>query len=301
VEYCGGRAVQVVGDKEIAKEKKERSTQFEGGWLVSEISSLVLERYVERRVVNDNVVISTTNRDMAMIRNMFLEGKDMHGLEPPKFPIDPSAEHERTVTITLEQERLLLAALVDEEIVTCTRKGKTYQTKSHCKRAYLRPIVIAAIDTALRAGELRKITWDKVDLDKQVITIMYWIAKVPKTREVPISDRLKTELEKMPDRTGQVFLKLGDYKRSWGTALKRAGIPKGTRFHDLRHTGTTQMVESGVPVPIAMKITGHTQNKTFNRYVNPSTAAIQNAGKQLQEWRRQQEQVVIDAESTAVN
>jgi integrase len=207
------------------------------------------------------------------------------------------------VTIDFAQEQLILAACVDYETITCKKKksGKVYTQRIHCNRSHLRPLVIAALDTALRKSEMKKLDWKDVDLEKKIITIMYYTTKVPTTRKVPISTRLKEELEKFPHRKGLVFLHLGDNKKAWKTVLKRVGLPSDVRWHDLRHTGTTNLVDSGVAQAIAMKITGHTQNKTFNRYVNPNDMAIQNAGAKMEEHRLRHEQLLVDESSQAVN
>ena len=62
-------------------------------------------------------------------------------------------------------------------------------------------------------------------------------------------------------------------KTSWKTACKLAEI-EDFRLHDCRHTATTRMIASGSPHTEVMKITGHTQLKTFLRYLNitPETA-----------------------------
>jgi len=56
-------------------------------------------------------------------------------------------------------------------------------------------------------------------------------------------------------------------KTAFKTACKKADI-KEFRFHDCRHTATTRMIASGSPHTEVMKITGHTQLKTFLRYLN---------------------------------
>jgi integrase len=48
------------------------------------------------------------------------------------------------------------------------------------------------------------------------------------------------------------------------------GIPygrgKGVVFHDTRHSAVTNLVDSGVPEPVAMTITGHIDPSVFKRY-----------------------------------
>lgn len=78
---------------------------------------------------------------------------------------------------------------------------------------------------------------------------------------------------------------MGEFRRSWRTACRLAGLT-GLRFYDLRHVGTTRMVETGMPDARVMKITGHTQHKTFLRYVNEN-AETARAAAELLDARRE--------------
>jgi integrase len=57
-------------------------------------------------------------------------------------------------------------------------------------------------------------------------------------------------------------------KRTFGTACKKAGIV-GLRFHDLRHTAATRMVENTGNIVAVSKILGHANIKTKMRYAHP--------------------------------
>ncbi|MCP9496686.1 MAG: site-specific integrase [Pyrinomonadaceae bacterium MAG19_C2-C3] len=140
-------------------------------------------------------------------------------------------------------------------------------------REHLRPLAICAMDTGARRGELFKLTWRDVDFDAGVIRLRATTTKTNKRRTVGITERLREELLELarlaPDPVdGLVFGVTSTVKRSWKTACRLAGI-EGVRFHDLRHTAITQMVETGMPQMEVMKISGHTQMATFARYVNP--------------------------------
>jgi integrase len=56
-----------------------------------------------------------------------------------------------------------------------------------------------------------------------------------------------------------------DFKRSWATATRRAGVP-GLLFHDLRRSAIRHMIRAGTPQSTVMGINGHRTVSTFLRY-----------------------------------
>lgn len=106
------------------------------------------------------------------------------------------------------------------------------------------------------------------------------ISKTGQERIVPVTDRLYDELVKLWEASdkapGARIIPYKDVKREFKNALKHAGID-GYRWHDNRHMGTVWMLEAGIPGEKVMKITGHTQLKTFLRYLNMNVETAQSA------------------------
>lgn len=103
-----------------------------------------------------------------------------------------------------------------------------------------------------------------------------------------MTSRLKDELLCLWEQSSQnveelVFGIKDSFKKAWGTAIKEAGI-KDLHFHDLRHTATTRLIRAGVPNAEAMKLTGHTQPKTFQRYVNLTVESVSAAASLLDNY-----------------
>lgn len=57
------------------------------------------------------------------------------------------------------------------------RSGKTITAKAKSNREHLKPLIIAALDTAMRFGELTKLCWRDVDFDKRTINILAFNTK----------------------------------------------------------------------------------------------------------------------------
>jgi integrase len=96
----------------------------------------------------------------------------------------------------------------------------------------LRPIIVCAVATGLRQGNVLSLDWRQVQLDERAITVR--IGKGNKERIIRIGAALVAVLSTMPSRRGKVFDST-NWRRLWSSALIDAEI-ENFRFHDLRHT-----------------------------------------------------------------
>lgn len=219
--------------------------------------------------------ISSVNRELELLRAMFTfavvkrKWLACSPFERGDSLISKADENKRERTLSRDEEKRLLAA--------CTGR-----------RAHLRPLLIAALDTACRRGELFKLRWRNVNFASRTITVLAETSKTAQARTIGITPRLYDELTRLWDISAQnlddsVFgydKPNSTVKTAFAAALKEAGI-EGYRWHDGRHTGITRMVNTGQPSTVIMKISGHTQYNTFARYVNPNTEAITNVADAL--------------------
>ena len=138
----------------------------------------------------------------------------------------------------------------------------------------IKPILIVALNTGMRKGEIFKLKWKDVDFEKREIKIP--MSKSGKERRIPINSILINLLYTLKAENGQnefVFtnLKTGkpyvDIKRSFDSACKRAGI-ENLRFHDLRHSFATRLARRGVDLVIVKELMGHASIVTTQRYLH---------------------------------
>jgi integrase len=150
---------------------------------------------------------------------------------------------------------------------------------------HLRPILIMALDSAMRFGELRTLRWRDVDLEEKLITIQAFNTKTMKSRTISMTTRLADELaglwEKSPKESDMlVFGILSSVKKAFARVCDKAKV-EGLRFHDLRHTAATRLVEGHLPLQEVSRILGHQTPQMTYRYVNADSATARRAAAVL--------------------
>jgi integrase len=161
----------------------------------------------------------------------------------------------------------------------------------------LRPLIEFLSITGLRIGEAKALTWAQVDLDHLVVRLEPGTTKNDEGRTWPFDGhrRLATILLDQLERTlalqkkqGRIISHVfhsdgepvGEFKKSWATACKAAGLP-GKLVHDLRRTAVRNLVRAGVTEVVAMRLSGHRTRSVFQRYDIVSTEDLRDAVKKL--------------------
>jgi integrase len=137
---------------------------------------------------------------------------------------------------------------------------------------HLKPIVLTALYTGMRRGEILKLKWEDVDFDQKIIFVRN--SKNGQLREIPMNNLLVNELKNIKFKSPYVFCNenrkpFGSVRKSFDSALRRAGI-EDFCFHDLRHTFASHLVMSGVDLLTAKELLGHMTIKMTLRYAHLS-------------------------------
>src|SRR4030067_2192507 len=218
-----------------------------GTLILRRFNSMLLEQYQTERLQRNKP--ATVNRLIATISHMFTKAIEWDMVEAETL------KRIRKVKLLPENNRRL-----------------RYLSKEECQALinacdkHLRPIVITALNTGMRKGEILSLKWDNVDLKHGFILLD--ITKNGDRREIPINDTLKATLQGLIRRLDIPFVfydaatgkPYQNVKRSFYSACRRSGI-RDFRFHDLRHCFASHLVMAGIDITTVKELLGH---KTLN-------------------------------------
>lgn len=128
-------------------------------------------------------------------------------------------------------------------------------------------IMLFALETAARRGEIAAMRWEHADLKRQTWHIPETKNDTPRT--VPLSTTAINLLKNMPRRIdGDVWgVQEDSITQAFGRVCQDAGI-EDLRFHDLRHEATSRFFEKGLGIMEAAAITGHKTLTMLKRYTH---------------------------------
>lgn len=158
------------------------------------------------------------------------------------------------------------------------KEGEELRLLDACHRGrtpLLKPLIIFAIETGMRRGELLDLRWEHVDLKLSVAHLP--LTKNGDSRDVPLSRRAVQTLQEL--RAGgvkheRVFPMTGNAVRLAFEHLRaRAGL-SDFHFHDLRHEAISRLFEKGLNIAEVSAISGHRELKMLQRYTHLRAADL---------------------------
>jgi integrase len=221
------------------------------------------EKWMDQRLAA-GISPTTCRTDLALIGHLFTVCRKRRKIHLPNPIADmelPKAAEGRTRRLVKRED----GSLEVDHLLRGCEKGE----------AWLAPLVLLAIETAARQGELLALHWHEVDLKAR--TARFAETKAGGSRTIPLSPAAITIFENLcggTDRVGRIFPHTSNAViKQFTKATARAGI-EGLRFHDLRHEATSRMFEKGLgPLEVAA-ITGHKTLQMLMRYTHPTTGDL---------------------------
>ncbi|UVT18541.1 MAG: site-specific integrase [Nitrospira sp.] len=245
-----------------------------GDRVLAEIAPKLLAAYkIQRR--NEQAAPATINKELQLVRHAFnvamrewewCRENPMHrvSLEQVRNEVD------RWLTAN-EEERLLAAS-----------------------SPWLQEMIRFGLNTGMRQGEILNLQWQDVDFTRGTLMVMK--SKNGTRRTIPLNSTVYELLAAKQAATGAsrgpVFktplgntLQVRFLVREFCEARDRAGIPD-FRFHDMRHTFATRLVQRGIDLYKVQRLLGHKTGTMTQRYAHHSPESLRDGVNVLDEVRQ---------------
>ena len=230
---------------------------FFGNVSLNDIGPMKVEAYQDARM--QKVCPATVNRELALLKHMFNLAERWqvyHGKNPVRLVSFLREDNLQFQTLSEDDEQKLLSS----------------------SPPYLRELILFAIHTGLRSGEIFNLKWEVVNLDTKCIRPI--VLKTRRYLELPLNE---TAYEILASRHAvkhgpYVFYNAGtgdrfkDVKNGLQTAVTRAGL-SGITWHTFRHTFASRLTMSGVDLVTVQELLGHSTITVTMRYAHSNMEA----------------------------
>lgn len=246
---------------------------------------------------------STSNKYRDVLRLLQAWGVRKGYLAKPWFTDDSTIITRKK---TARRQRRLVADIVDDKGIT--QPGEEKRLLQHAT-PWLYRLIVAALESACRAGELLSLTWADVSLARRVLTVRGENAKSGESRLIPISDRLLGHLQMIrndpadnahppsafvfgdaigrqktfPKKAWETLkLRAHDYTPTWNGGKLSAGSRAhlhaiDLKFHDLRHEAGSRWTDAGWPLSHVQRMLGHADLRMTSVYTNADLRHLQDS------------------------
>ncbi len=243
--------------------------KYFGNITLEELSPAIIEDF-KRNLKNDRGNKNATiNRHLQALSKMLNLSVANNLLDKnPMWSVKKLREDNHIVRVlTIDEEKRLFTEIErGYEVIGRDRVKKIIYPYIH-----LKPLVICALQTGMRRGEIFKLKWNCIDFEYRFAELLE--TKSGKSRRVPISQKFMDVLNELDKNTEYVFINpqtnapYVDIKNAFHSVLKKANI-ENFRFHDFRHTAATRMLEKGADIRTVQEILGHSSVVVTQRYTH---------------------------------
>ena len=230
---------------------------------------------------------ATVNRELDTLKSMLSKAVEWGKLleSPARNVKRLRVENRRTRILSPDEQARLVAAC----------QGK------------LRAVVLLALITGARIGELLNLRWEDVT-DQELV---FWNTKNGKVRRLPLSPAILAVLRTLPRVPNRAFVvtnvatelpyTVNGFRHMFDRAVRRAGIVPNddVTLHTLRHTAISQMIAEGHNDHTVMAISGHSSTRMLERYTHPTQElkikALESIGRPFMDtiWPQSPEQPAV--------
>lgn len=255
--------------KPYQKERLKMTLPYFANHEIGQINKALIRQYRVHRHSQKTLTETTVNRDVQALRHILYWAVD-EGILPAnplaRLRLEKPRRKKRPVMSVVDELRVIKASA-----------------------AHLRRIVICALDTGMRRGEILTQLWADIDFSRRIVSVTHSKTAGGEHREIPLTKRLFDLLSKEQKREGLVFTFKGEsiqrIKTAWKGALKRAKV-QAYRFKDLRSTFNSRLIEAGVIKDVRKELMGHSRNEDTNDlYSHIELPLLREAIRKLEEWR----------------
>lgn len=236
--------------RQVLSQCKNIATEL-GSLSLTALTPTILANYRDKRL--ERVSGHTVRKDLLLIHRVLVHAIKEWGIHLPRGnPVDSI----KIPTQPKGRERRLQG---DEE--------KSLLTHARKYGGEIKSIIIFAIETGMRRGEIAKLRWQDIDFSKR--TAVLRDTKNTEDRTIPLSTVATAVVSNLPRNiSGKVFIMQPDsITRAFVRVCKKAEID-GLRFHDLRHEATSRFFEKGLSIMDVSSITGHKDLAMLRNYTH---------------------------------
>jgi len=261
--YCKPNKVSWFNDDTYLRQVLE----FFGDVYLDEITPEMIENLKAHRL-NEGAKPATVNRILACLRTMLNKAIEWGKLKDTPMKKVKLFKEDNIRTRFLAKEEL--ERLLD-----------------NCP-IHLKNIVVFAINTGMRRGEILNLKWSNIDFRNKCIHVEKTKSKTP--RVIPINSALERLLINIRENSISEYVfcyhknKIDSVKTGFNSAMRKARI-NDFRFHDLRHTFASYLVMNGVDINTVKELLGHKKIEMTLRYSHLSQdhklRAVETLGQRL--------------------
>jgi len=262
-------------------------------YVISGITPSLINKYKTKRR-SEGASPCTINREMALMKHAFsLAIKEWEWVrDNPVRKVSMEKEGaSRDRWLHLEEEEVLLTA----------------------SPAWLKEIVIFAIETGCRRGEILSVEWKDVDLFKRTVTVLG--EKTEERRVIPLTQKALEVLKARERARSNLRPLKGDFVFTYPAGKKvniytlrsafEAAVEKaemaGFWFHDLRHTFASRLAQSGTDPYTIQRLMGHKSFVTTQRYAHHYSESLRRGIAALDQFRQQGAEFITILSQSAEN